>query len=158
MQGSTIDVMSTAVEDSAVICCAISKAYKESTNRRMEAQYAFQQVTDMVPVMMEDGYRSSGWLGMMMGVQLWYGFYGTTLDSEASFEGKVGELCHELGERGKFESMDPLQGEQKLGFGCAQIVDCGLVYCSNSVKSTLLFLPPPLIGACMFPLFLGPFL
>jgi hypothetical protein len=32
MQGSTIDAMSTAVEDSAVICCAISKAYKDSMN------------------------------------------------------------------------------------------------------------------------------
>jgi hypothetical protein len=68
-----------------------------------------QRETDIVPLMMEEGYRPSGWLGMMMGVRLWYGFYGATLDSEASFERKVGELCRELWERGIFKSMDPLQ-------------------------------------------------
>ena len=54
-----------------------------------------------VPLMMEDGYRAKGWLGMLLGVRLWYGFYGSVLESEAAFEGKVGELCRELGEKGK---------------------------------------------------------
>ena len=51
--------------------------------------------------MLEDGYRAKGWLGMMLGVRLWYGFYGSVLESEAAFEGKTDELCRELGERGK---------------------------------------------------------
>ena len=51
--------------------------------------------------MMEDGYRAKGWLGMLLGVRLWYGFYGATLESDGAFEGKVVELCRELGERGK---------------------------------------------------------
>jgi len=51
--------------------------------------------------MMEDDYRAKGWLGMLLGVRLWYGFYGATLESEGAFEGKVDELCRELGERGK---------------------------------------------------------
>ena len=54
-----------------------------------------------VPLMMEDGYRAKGWLGMLLGVRLWYGFYGATLESEDAFTGKVGELCRELGQRGK---------------------------------------------------------
>ena len=54
-----------------------------------------------VPLMMEDSYRAKGWLGMLLGVRLWYGFYGATLESEGAFEGKVDELCRELGERGK---------------------------------------------------------
>ena len=54
----------------------------------------------MVPLMLEEGYRPKGWLGMLLGVRLWYGFYGTTLASEGAFEGKVEELCRELGERG----------------------------------------------------------
>ena len=37
---------------------------------------------------------------MILGMRLWYGFYGTTLASEGAFEGKVEELCRELGERG----------------------------------------------------------
>ena len=51
--------------------------------------------------MMEEGYSAKGWLGMMLGVRLWYGFYGATLASEAAYEKKMDELCRELGERGK---------------------------------------------------------
>jgi hypothetical protein len=36
----------------------------------------------------------------LLGVRLWYGFYGSTLASEGAFEGKVEELCRELGEPG----------------------------------------------------------
>ena len=54
-----------------------------------------------VPLMMEDGYRAKGWLRMLLGVRLWYGFYGSVLESEGAFEGKVDELCRELGEKGK---------------------------------------------------------
>ena len=50
---------------------------------------------------MEEGYSAKGWLGMLLGVRLWYGFYGTVLESEAAFEGKMDELCRELGEKGK---------------------------------------------------------
>ena len=101
MQGSTVEAMADAVEDAAVVCYGISQAYKESTNCRMEAQYAMQQQTDMIPLMLEESYRPKGWLGMILGVRLWYGFYGTTLASKGAFEGKMEELCRELGERGK---------------------------------------------------------
>ena len=101
MQGSTVEAMSAAIEDAAVVCYGISQAYKESTNCRMEAQYAHQQQKEMVPLMLEDGYRPNGWLGMLLGVRLYYQFCGPVLESEAAFEGKVEELCRELGERGK---------------------------------------------------------
>ena len=101
MQGSTVEAMSAAVEDCAVMCYGISQAYKESTNCRMEAQYAFQQQKDMVPLMMEEGYRANGWLGMMLGVRLWYGFFGAVLASQVAFDSKMEELCRELGKRGR---------------------------------------------------------
>jgi hypothetical protein len=41
---------------------------------------------------------------MLLGVRLWYGFYGPMLESEGAFEGKVDELCRELGEKGKKKS------------------------------------------------------
>ena len=54
----------------------------------------------MIPLILEDdGYRKS-WLGMMFGVHLWYGFYGSVLESEAAFEGKTDELCREIAEQG----------------------------------------------------------
>eukprot|EP01047_Picozoa_sp_COSAG01_P033481 COSAG01_NODE_2466_length_7642_cov_5.268991_2_plen_156_part_00 len=37
---------------------------------------------------------------MILGMRLWYGFYGSTLASEGAFEGKMEELCRELGDRG----------------------------------------------------------
>ena len=51
---------------------ALAPDVQESTNCRLEAQYAFQQKKAMVPLMMEEGYTPSGWLGMLLGVQLWY--------------------------------------------------------------------------------------
>ena len=44
-----------------MVCYGISQAYKESTNCRLEAQYAFQREKDMVPLMMEEGYKPKGW-------------------------------------------------------------------------------------------------
>jgi hypothetical protein len=89
------------VEDAAAMVYGISRAYKESANCRLEAQYAYQREKEMVPLMMEEGYRADGWLGMLLGVRLWYGFCGPVLASEAAFESKVKELCRELGDRGK---------------------------------------------------------
>jgi hypothetical protein len=101
MQGSTVEAMADAVEGAAAMCYGISRAYKESANCRLEAQYAYQREKDMVPLMLEEGYRADGWLGMLLGTRLWYGFSGLVLASEAAFEGKMEELCRELGERGK---------------------------------------------------------
>ena len=54
MQGSTVEVMSAAVEDCAVMCYDISQAYKESANCRLEAQYAYQQQKEMIPLMLKN--------------------------------------------------------------------------------------------------------
>ena len=54
--------------------------------------------------MMEEEYRPDGWLGMLLGVRMWYGFYGSIVESEGEFEGKVDELCRELGDRGRVTS------------------------------------------------------
>ena len=83
------------------MCYGISQAYKESTNCRLEAQYAFQQEVDMIPLMMREDYKAKGWLGMLLGVRLYYKFCGSVLESEREFDVKVAELCRELGERGK---------------------------------------------------------
>ena len=99
-RGTRLEAMAEAVEQAACLVYGISRAYKESTNCRLEAQYAFQQKKDMVPLMVEEGYSPNGWLGMLLGVRLWCGFFGTTLASAEAFEGKVGELCRELGDRG----------------------------------------------------------
>ena len=51
--------------------------------------------------MLEEEYSANGWLGMLLGVRLYYKFCGMVLESDGAFEAKVNELCRELGERGK---------------------------------------------------------
>eukprot|EP01048_Picozoa_sp_COSAG05_P008674 COSAG05_NODE_673_length_7989_cov_2.973638_1_plen_99_part_00 len=81
-----------------------AQTYKESSNCRLEAQYAYQQQVDIVPLIMEEGYRAKGWLGMLVGVRLYYKFCGAVLENDGAFEGKIEELCRELGEKGKVQS------------------------------------------------------
>jgi hypothetical protein len=101
MKGSTVDAMSLAVEDACVVLIGVSRAYKESTNCRLEAQYAMQREVDTVPLMLVEGYQADGWLGMLIGTRMWYGFYGVASSESVVLEGKVEELCRELGERGR---------------------------------------------------------
>ena len=58
MQGSTVDAMAEAVEGAVAMCYGVCRAYKESANCRLEAQYAYQREKDMVPLLVEEGYRA----------------------------------------------------------------------------------------------------
>ena len=82
MQGDTDDVMAKAVERSSFVIVFVSKRYKESANCRQEAQYARGREkrgrVKMLYVMTDAKYTSvsepeavDGWLGMMVGQQLW---------------------------------------------------------------------------------------
>eukprot|EP00043_Microstomoeca_roanoka_P019989 m.233359 g.233359 ORF g.233359 m.233359 type:complete len:643 (+) comp17082_c6_seq9:129-2057(+) len=71
MAGSTLETMSRAVETSSVILVFFSKAYKNSTSCRTEAEYAYQLRKKLIPVRV-DGYQPDGWLGAMLGTKLWY--------------------------------------------------------------------------------------
>jgi hypothetical protein len=119
MKGSTVDVMAAAVEDAEVMLIGVSRAYKESSNCRMEAQYAMQREVDTVPLMLVDGYQADGWLGMLIGTRMWYAFYGGTLTESSLFEGKVEELCRELGQYGRGRYYAPIVPPIGDGLECA---------------------------------------
>ena len=53
--------MSEAVEGAEVVLYGVSLKYKESANCRLEANYAFQREVDMIPLMMQSGYKANGW-------------------------------------------------------------------------------------------------
>ena len=55
----------------------------------------------MIPLMMTKGYEADGWLGILLGTFLWYGFYGDTLKTDEAFLAKATELMREIGEKGK---------------------------------------------------------
>ena len=48
---------SDAIEGADVMLYGVSLAYKESSNCRLEANYAHQQELDMIPLMMTQGTR-----------------------------------------------------------------------------------------------------
>lgn len=45
-------------------------------NRLTEAEYAYSQKKEIVPLLMQTGYRATGWLGAMIGARLFYDFSG----------------------------------------------------------------------------------
>ena len=105
MKGSTVDTMALAVEGSEVMLIGVSRAYKESSNCRMEAQYGLQKKKAMIPLMMQEGYEADGWLGLLLGTSLWYALYGPTLSSESSFEDRMSALSREIGPRGRADAV-----------------------------------------------------
>ena len=104
MKGATVDTMALAVEGSAVVLIGVSRAYKESSNCRMEAQYALQKKKVLVPLMLTQGYEADGWLGLLLGTSMWYAMYGDTLASDQAFEDRVAALCREIGARGRADA------------------------------------------------------
>eukprot|EP01046_Picozoa_sp_COSAG06_P045606 COSAG06_NODE_6331_length_2978_cov_343.444290_2_plen_382_part_00 len=104
MKGATVDTMALAVEGSEVVMIGVSRAYKESSNCRMEAQYALQKKKALIPLMLTQGYEADGWLGLLLGTSMWYGFYGETLSSESAFVTRMDALCREIGVRGRADA------------------------------------------------------
>ena len=67
-----MDAMSDAVDGAAAVCFGVSAAYKESSNCRLEAQYAHQTGVDMIPMMMESPEKKvRGWLGKLPKTPFW---------------------------------------------------------------------------------------
>ena len=99
-----MEAMALAVENADVMLIGVSRQYKESTNCRLEAQYAMQREVPTIPLMLADGYRADGWLGMLIGTRMWYGFFGAVLTEESLFDSKLSELCRDIGLRGTAEA------------------------------------------------------
>ncbi len=57
MTGSTLEAMAGAIESAEVIIMGISRGYKNSTNCRLEAEYAAIKKKRIIPLMVEPQYR-----------------------------------------------------------------------------------------------------
>jgi hypothetical protein len=88
----------------------VSLAYKESSNCRLEANYAHQQEVDMIPLMVQKNYNAQGWLGLILGTRMWYSFVDAEQDDEAAFERRVDAVAWEVGERGKDTAASTSEG------------------------------------------------
>lgn len=61
--------------------------YITGENRFAEAEYAYSQKKEIVPLLMQTGYKATGWLGAMIGARLFYDFSG-----KYDFDKKFNEL------------------------------------------------------------------
>ncbi|ESO95468.1 hypothetical protein LOTGIDRAFT_78426, partial [Lottia gigantea] len=76
MEGSTLQAMADAVEKSSVVLMCMSEKYKESSNCRTEAEYAYTLKKPIIPLMMQRGYKPDGYLGMILSAKLFVDFSG----------------------------------------------------------------------------------
>lgn len=110
-QGSTLNMMADAIENACAVLICVSKAYKESPNCRLEGEYAHEikkygGELDLVYVMMDSSYttvsrpeRISGWLGLMIGSEIWYKAF-----NESDINSTV-LLLHQLGVQNGYNAM-----------------------------------------------------
>ena len=54
---------------------------------------------DMIPCMMQKGYKAKGWLGLILGTRLYYNFHGAEVDDDAAFEKRMDAVVREIGDR-----------------------------------------------------------
>ena len=90
-----------------VILICISLAYKESANCRLEAQYGHLRGVPLMPLMMEEHYRPTGWLGILMGTKLYFNFHPAAIATDASFMESMDLVERNLGNCAKTLSGPP---------------------------------------------------
>lgn len=60
-----------------------------------------QQNVEMLPLMMERGYKPTGWLGLLMGSRLYFEFHPAAVETDELFEKQMALVERDLGSRGK---------------------------------------------------------
>ena len=88
---ATVDAMAEAVENAAVFVLCFSEYYKASPNCRAEAMYAFRLKKNIVPVRVQERYIPDGWLGFLIGTELYY-----DISDEDYLELNVNKLAREI--------------------------------------------------------------
>eukprot|EP01050_Picozoa_sp_SAG11_P016782 SAG11_NODE_2332_length_3506_cov_2.301732_1_plen_283_part_00 len=58
----------------------------------------------MIPLMMERGYRPTGWLGLLLGTRLYFNFHPAAVETDAAFSKQMDAVERELGGRGHPEA------------------------------------------------------
>ncbi len=100
MHGSIIERMAEAIEQAKVVLICMSSNYKNSTNCKAEAEYAFNRKSNIVPLVVEPQYKADGWLGFMAGSKIYVDFADKEGEEfDKAYQLLIGELKHNgLGE------------------------------------------------------------
>ena len=71
MQSNLYESMAAGVQNACCVVCFMAAAYEASENCALELQFARQSGVPIVPVLMQAGYKASGWLGIVTAGALW---------------------------------------------------------------------------------------
>ena len=111
MSSDIYDSMAEGVSNSSAVVCFMSQKYQDSKNCMLEVKFARQQGIEIVPVMLEgQGWRASGWLGLLTAGSLW-----TRLGDDSSFEEDIrqlhGQIMKVVGAAGLAEELEEVSEE-----------------------------------------------
>ena len=87
-----------------VLTTAALIAARHSANCRLELSYGMNQHCEMIPLMMQENYRANGWLGLILGQNLYHAFYDSVVSSESLFAQQMAALTREVGDRGRIKT------------------------------------------------------
>ena len=65
------DSMAAGVQGAGVVVCFMSQQYQDSENCKLELKFAQQSGMAIVPCMMQDNWKASGWLGIICAGKKW---------------------------------------------------------------------------------------
>lgn len=65
MESDIYDSMAEGVQGAACVVCFMTQAYQDSTNCKLELKFAQQSGVAIIPVMLNDNWRASDWLGII---------------------------------------------------------------------------------------------
>lgn len=105
----------SAVENSDVFVYCMSQSYQKSEQCHSEASYAHTSQKPMIPLMLEDGYTASGWLGLLLGSKLWYGFTGSVLQNDVAFANMIDQVSKTLCQITSIDGEDGVVGREDYG-------------------------------------------
>lgn len=119
MSGDIVETMAEAIQHAHLIVICVSREYKDSSNCRSEAKYARQRAHQnklrIAYVMMDQNYTTvsvpgvDGWLGFMVGTELWYPMWNLSqVDAAAQ---RIGEI---VGSHARLEQNRNLLGTGTL--------------------------------------------
>ena len=70
IEGSSLESMAKAVENSLCVLICMTEKYKQSVYCRAEAEYTFMQKIPFIPIILQANFTPDGWLGIITGSKI----------------------------------------------------------------------------------------
>ena len=74
INGSSLESMTKAIEESHCVLMCMTENYKQNSNCRLEAEYSVNLNKPIIPIILEKEYIPDGWLGVILGSKIFIDF------------------------------------------------------------------------------------